>query len=249
MNFCTIKKQILKTCPRRFSALKVYGFPLSQPTRSVLQLCYENNIECELINVNVFKGEHRKKNFLLINPQGLVPVISDEDFNLGESASILLYISESRELTKWYPSSDIKSRAQVNYWLHWNHSNTRESTNKILAPNILRHFYPNRTEKDDAIALKKYKTSIQFLENYFISSGKPFLAHSTTATIADLLILPEMDQLMPEAFNLFDYSPYKHVSLYIERLRSQLKHYDRVFNPVKDVAKKFKDTGKLTYLE
>jgi glutathione S-transferase len=50
--------------------LKLYGFPLSQPTRSVLMLCKEGGIQYEFYIVNALKGETRKPEFKAINPAG-----------------------------------------------------------------------------------------------------------------------------------------------------------------------------------
>ena len=57
--------------------ITVYGFPLSQPTRSVLLLLNASKIKYDFNNVDALKGEHRKPQFLKIHPAGLLPAISE----------------------------------------------------------------------------------------------------------------------------------------------------------------------------
>jgi glutathione S-transferase len=92
-------------------SIKLYFFPISQPSRSVLMLCREGGVEVEEVVVDVMKGEHKAPEYLAVNPMGLVPAIVDGDFTLAEGAAILAYIAESRGLTTWFPS-DPKVRAR-----------------------------------------------------------------------------------------------------------------------------------------
>ncbi len=119
------------------TVLKLYGFPLSQPTRSVLMLLKENAVPYELVLVDALKGDHRKPDFLALNEAGLVPIIADSGFDsidasgahkpfiLGESAAILQHLCETRGLHEWYPSASdpasATTRARINRWLHWHH--------------------------------------------------------------------------------------------------------------------------------
>ncbi len=96
----------VSSIPRRFvsntsSKLTLYGFPLSQPTRSVLLLLQENKIEYDFVLVDALKGETRKQEFLKINPAGLVPCVRHNDFLLAESSAILQYLAEFFSVEKW----------------------------------------------------------------------------------------------------------------------------------------------------
>eukprot|EP01031_Cornospumella_fuschlensis_P035396 gene35396-42904_t len=53
------------------SGLTIYGFPQSQPTRSVLMLCKENNIAYSVVHVDAIKGDTKKPEFRQKNPLGL----------------------------------------------------------------------------------------------------------------------------------------------------------------------------------
>jgi hypothetical protein len=60
----------VKPIARANSGLIIYGFPLSQPTRSVLLLCHANDIPYDFKIVDAIKGENRKSDFLKIHPAG-----------------------------------------------------------------------------------------------------------------------------------------------------------------------------------
>jgi glutathione S-transferase len=223
-------------CSRGIADLTIYGFPLSQPTRSVLMLCKENNIPFSFKLVDALKGENRKPEFRKFHPAGLLPAISvGNDFVLGESAAILEFLSDSNGLEKWYPR-DLKQRALVNFWLHWNHANTRMSTKNVLVSKL----FPPKTEGGTNSALQegvqKLSKSVAFIEDHFGRTNCAFLV-GDSPTIADLLIITELDQQLPEAFGLFDFSPFPLVSKWMKECQ-KISSYKEVFEPVIQIAKK-----------
>lgn len=56
----------------------------------------ELGLPWRLVHVRIDKGEHRAPEFLVLNPHGRVPVLSDDETGavLFESAAILLYLAE-----------------------------------------------------------------------------------------------------------------------------------------------------------
>lgn len=221
------------------SILKLYGFPFSQPCRSVLMLCMENGIDHQIIPVDARKGETRKPEFKKIHPAGVVPAIDDNGFLLGEAGAILQYLCEKNQLHSWYPK-DLQQRARVNFWLHWNHSNTRNSTKQILVKRI---WPPKDGSMEAALdaGRKELGRSVAFLEQSLATSGGPYLSSKENPTIADLMIAPELDQQLPEAFGLFDFKPYPNVSQWLYRLQTDIPSYKPTFKAVVDEATKFKE--------
>lgn len=229
-------------------AFDLYGFPLSQPTRSILFLCDENTIPYNLIYVDARKLETRKPDFLQLFPVGLVPAINDDGFRVTEGAAILQYLCEKHQLSSWYPLGfdkleAIQARAKINFWLHWHHSNLRHSTRTILVPY---HYPPKGLTKEEAISkgVKDYGRAMKYVENYLKQrhenvdpNKRIFLCSDDTPTIADLLVLPEIDQLKSEAFNLYDYSPYPNVLRWLNACQTSLKSYEKNFSFVKKESK------------
>ena len=73
--------------------MKLYGFA---PTRTIraLWMLRELDLDFEYVQVDVTKGEHRRLEFLAMNPAGKVPVLVDDDLVLSESVAIVLYLAE-----------------------------------------------------------------------------------------------------------------------------------------------------------
>lgn len=217
IRFCSSKSQ-------SHQSPKIYGFDFSQPTRSVLLLCHAESIAHEFVNIDVFKGEARKKEFLQRNPNGLVPLWEDPLLShpLAECCAILQFLSESRNVAKhWYPltnaTEDINHRSRINSWMHWHHSNSRLSTKVIL----LGHKYPAIYGQPDSMkrGIKAYSRAMAIMDEQL--SKTRFLT-GEQLSIADLVVLPEVDQLTTEAFGLFDYKPYTHIIRWLKDSRTAL---------------------------
>jgi glutathione S-transferase len=73
--------------------IKVYGFQNTRTTRVTWAL-EEAGTEYTLVPVDLSKGEHRAPEFLHINPGGKIPVLTDGDLVMSESAAICTYIGE-----------------------------------------------------------------------------------------------------------------------------------------------------------
>ncbi len=66
------------------------------PTRSirVRWTLQELDVAFESVPVNLIAGEHRRPEFLKINPAGKLPVLVDGDLVLTESVAIVLYLAD-----------------------------------------------------------------------------------------------------------------------------------------------------------
>ena len=73
--------------------MKLYHFPSPNPQKVTFALG-ELGLECELVPVDLSKGEQRKPEFLAINPFGRVPVLTDGDLTLWDAQVILAYLGE-----------------------------------------------------------------------------------------------------------------------------------------------------------
>ena len=75
--------------------VKVYGLPMSTTVSKVLDCLYEKNFKCQLISINISKGEHKKPNFLKIQ------VRSEKEIALnGKESSFSLLFSDYLEIDK-----------------------------------------------------------------------------------------------------------------------------------------------------
>jgi glutathione S-transferase len=93
--------------------MKLYYFPSPNPQKVQFALL-ELGLECEIVPVDLTKGEQRKPEFLAINPCGRVPVLVDGEATLWESHAILGYLGD--KTGRLWPTSAV-GRANALKWL------------------------------------------------------------------------------------------------------------------------------------
>ncbi len=80
--------------------MKLYNVAYSGNSYKVRLLLAQLGIPCEIVEVDILKGESRTPEFLKINPNGRTPVLDDNGFILAESNAILAYLARG---TKYLP--------------------------------------------------------------------------------------------------------------------------------------------------
>jgi glutathione S-transferase len=93
--------------------MKLYNVSYSGNSYKVRLLLAHLGIACEIVEVDILKGESRTPEFLKINPNGRTPVLADNGFILAESNAILAYLACG---TKYLPD-DRKAFGLVFQWL------------------------------------------------------------------------------------------------------------------------------------
>ena len=93
--------------------MKLFNVAYSGNSYKVRLLLNQLGIPCEIIEVDILKGESRTAEFLKINPNGRTPVLDDNGFVLAESNAILAYLARG---TKFLPD-DKKQFALVFQWM------------------------------------------------------------------------------------------------------------------------------------
>jgi GST-like protein len=93
--------------------MKLYHFPSPNPQKVTFAL-KELGLDCELVPVDLAKGEQREAAFRAVNPFGRVPVLVDGDLTLTESQAILAYLGE--QTGRLWPTS-ASERADALQWL------------------------------------------------------------------------------------------------------------------------------------
>src|SRR5262245_57239584 len=93
--------------------MKLYSFPSPNPQKVHFALL-ELGLACEIVPVDLTKGEQRTAEFLALNPYGRVPVLTDGALTLWESHAILAYLGD--KTGKLWPTS-AAGRADALRWL------------------------------------------------------------------------------------------------------------------------------------
>jgi glutathione S-transferase len=167
--------------------MKLYEFA---PTRSirVRWTLQELGVDYESIPVNLPAGEHRRPEFLKINPAGRVPVLVDDDLVLTESVAIVLYLADKYSDKGLIPI-DLKERAQVNRWLLFAATELEQPLWRISRHTTL---YPEeqRLPADVILAGQEFKAMAAVLEKHM--RGRQFVV-GDSVTVADFVVAYTLD--------------------------------------------------------
>lgn len=90
----------------------------------------------ERVLVDRVNGEQKQPAYLRLNPNGLIPVLTDGDLVLYETAAIALYLCDLPAGSGLAPALGTAERAHFYKWLMWL-TNTLQST-------LMVYFYPER---------------------------------------------------------------------------------------------------------
>ena len=113
--------------------LHYYPSTASMAPHIVLQ---ELGVPFELVLVDRTADAHKAPEYLRLNPNGLIPVLTDGDLVLYESAAICLYLCDMHPQAKLAPAVGTVERAHFYKWLMWL-TNTLQTT-------LITYFYPER---------------------------------------------------------------------------------------------------------
>jgi len=167
--------------------MKLYGFG---PTRSLRALwgLKELGVEFEFIPVNLQAGEHKRPEFLAINPAGKVPVLIDGDLVIPESAAIVLYLAEKYPEKGLMPAG-LAQRAQVYRWVMFAMTELEQPLWRMAKHTFL---YPEdkRLPQDIELARADFTAMAAVLERHM--AGRQFIV-GDRMTAADCVTAYLMD--------------------------------------------------------
>lgn len=170
--------------------VKLYIDFTSPPSLSVLALVLFNNIPHEIKEINVFKGDHTKPDFLKLNPIGTLPVLEDNGFVLCESHAIIRYLCNTKHVQKsWYPE-DPRRRGLVDQYLDWHQTHTKKCSLYFMT--YYAHVMPKAYFAWDAAEEKQNVIkALETLENFYLKNSK-FIASDDEMTVADVVAVCEV---------------------------------------------------------
>ncbi|WP_076539690.1 glutathione S-transferase family protein [Shewanella sp. UCD-KL21] len=96
--------------------ITLYGTPQSRALR-VSWLLEELAIEWQFSFVDFSKGDNRAEAYLALNPSGKMPVITDGELVLTESAAILQYLAEKYGNGRFLPVPGSAASAKHHQWV------------------------------------------------------------------------------------------------------------------------------------
>ena len=126
---------------------KLYYYP-GNANLAPHMLLEELGVDYELVLVDRNNNAHKSPEYLKLNPAGRIPVLTDDDLVLFESAAICLHLVDRHSQAALAPAIGSSERAHFYKWLMY-------LTNTVQAE-LLTWFYPERLA-DDVAAIAQVK--------------------------------------------------------------------------------------------
>ncbi|KVD42572.1 glutathione S-transferase [Burkholderia ubonensis] len=188
--------------------MKLYGFAGTRSQRALWGL-KELDADFEFISVNLLEGEHKRPEFLRLNPAGKVPVLVDGDLVIPESAAIVLYLADKYPQKALLPV-DLAARAQAYRWVMFAVTELEQPLWRITRHTML---YPpdKRLPADIALAREDFVNMAAILDRHL--DGRAFIV-GDALTVADCVTAYLVD--WANELKLIDAFP--QLQAYLERL-------------------------------
>lgn len=138
--------------------------------------------ECE--RVSLMKGEHKKPEFLAINPMGAVPALIDGDLTLTESSAIVMHLADKFPEAKLLPALGTNARAECYRWIVY----VPASLDPVLMTLTMQTRFLPEDKRSPAVleqAKQQLGNIMKVLENAI--GGRPFIV-GDSFTAADIVL-------------------------------------------------------------
>ena len=206
--------------------MQLYEFA---PTRSirVRWTLQELEVDFEAITVNLVAGEHRRPQFLRLNPAGRVPVLVDGPLVLTESVAIVLYLAEKYPDRGLLPRAP-QQRADLHRWLLFTATELEQPLWRIARNTNL---YPQqeRLARDVVKASAEFREMAAILEEHL--RERQFLVGSTVS-VGDFVLAYTLD--WGNEVGLLDGSP--RLRDYLERMYQRPRAAPRIADAARSVG-------------
>jgi len=159
----------------------VYGLANATCTQRVLILLEELQLKYDFVSVDLSKKEHKKPEFLKLQPFGKVPVVQYGEKTLFESRSLLRYIAKNNR----DKDTDLLGDVFSDIWLEVESQNFNPLISTIVYEKMFKEASPDETVVNKALANLEDVLDIynQRLEHQNYIGGNSF-------TIADISHIP-----------------------------------------------------------
>jgi glutathione S-transferase len=189
--------------------MRLYNVAYSGNSYKVRLLLAQLGIPCEIVEVDILKGESRTAEFFKINPNGRTPVLDDNGFILAESNAILAYLAKG---TKFLPE-DRQKFALIFQWMFFEQYSHEPY---IATSRFWLQHKPDSPEKSALIASKRDGgcAALKIMENHLVKTD--FFVGDYS--IADIALFAYTHVSHEGGFSLDDFPK---IRAWVERVKGQ----------------------------
>jgi glutathione S-transferase len=192
--------------------MKLYHFPSPNPQKVRFAL-FELGLDCEIVPVDLTKGEQRKPEFLALNPCGRVPVLTDGNVTLSESHAIVAYLGD--KTGKLWPTS-AAGRADALRWLFFLSSHLSPPTTDLAFNRIAAKLLGLQPDEDAIARGEKALPDVVRIVDGHLAKGKWMLGDEFT--LVDCAYGPVLNVLERAGFS---FAEFPRVQKYLNAIRSR----------------------------
>lgn len=147
----------------------------------------------EFVRIDLKLGEHRRPDYLALNPNGKVPTLVDGDTVLWESPAIMAYLAQQSGSDLW-PSTP-SAQVELLRWVHWSAAHFNHHGGALFFERIVKAAFGFGAPDPAAIeaADKHFRRFAQVLDKHL--QGRRYLLGDTlsVADFAAATMLPWKD--------------------------------------------------------
>ena len=149
--------------------LRILGKATSINVRKVMWTCVELALPFDREDWGTGFQSTDSAAFRAMNPNGLVPVLQDDDFVLWESNTIIRYLASRYGGQTLYPAEP-RARALVDQWIDWQATDLNGSWSYAFM-SLVRHSAAHRDPIALAASIDKWSANIGILDRQLTATG------------------------------------------------------------------------------
>ncbi|CAM6037036.1 unnamed protein product [Sphagnum compactum] len=173
--------------------IKVYGTKQSTCSQRVYLALHEKEIyDYHIVHVDLLKGEHKRPEFLKIQPFAKIPVYQDEEVTIFESRAIVRYIAEKfkDKGTITLYGRNLKEKGLVEQWVEVESQNYNPPVDEIVHEEYLNPKYWGATKPNEQVVQENVSKLEKVLDVYEAHLSKNKYLAGDFYSIADLVHIP-----------------------------------------------------------
>lgn len=191
--------------------ITLYGLKESTCTQRILILLHELDLDYNFEKIDLFSGEHKKEEYMSIQPFGKIPALKVNKKIIFESRAILKYLAKQNK-----DKGDFIINFNSDMWLEIESQNYSPCLEKIVFEKLFKQML-NLGEPNEEIVeevLVKLEECLQVfdkhLENQYYLAGNEF-------TIADISCIPYTYKMLELGYKSL-YKKYPNVYKWVKRI-------------------------------
>jgi glutathione S-transferase len=191
-------------------SLAFHYTPMTSSTR-VHWALEELGVPYEKVKIDLAAGDHKKPEYLALNPNGKVPLLVADGTPIFESLAMLIYLGETYGVEKGLYPAPGPARGEALKWIAWSSVTLAEALSRVIRNNSERFPAEERNAAAGATAKKDIVELLGIVDRTL--EGKDYLT-GKDFTLADLSILTYLPFFTRMGI---DYSAHKNVTAWLAR--------------------------------